>query len=142
MKTGMTHQSIHHKLPRAITFDPIVGFSRSIHFQTQEVKNFSGVSRSIQGPSPPQKNSPRAINSPRHPTERENTLFFSFSFFFFFLKFVFYPASLHVFSLFQTTKNTKNTHQSFLILFSSPKYKVLFLYPTFLSLVLHLGFEV
>ena len=105
MKTGMTHQSIHHKLPRAITFDPIVGFSRSIHFQTQEVKNFSGVSRSIQGPSPPQKNSPRAINSPRHPTERENTLFF-----FFFSEIHLLPSlSTRFFSLPNNKKHQKHT---------------------------------
>ena len=46
------------------------------------------------------------------------------------------------FSLFQTQKNTKKTHQNFLILLSSPKHKVLFLYPIFLSLVLHIGFGV
>ena len=37
-KIGMTHRSMHHSLPRAITFDPIIGFSRPIPFQKQEVK--------------------------------------------------------------------------------------------------------
>ena len=123
MKTGMTHQSIHHKLPRAITFDPTVGFSRSIHFQTQEVKNFSGVSGSIQGPSPPQKNSPRAINSHRHPTERENTLFF-----FFFVIRLLSSLSTRFFSL-PNNKKHQNTHQSFLILFSSQKIQGIVLIP-------------
>ena len=35
-------------LPRAITFDPTVGFSSSLPFQKQEVKIFPRVSRSIQ----------------------------------------------------------------------------------------------
>ena len=37
---------MHHKLPRAITSDPTVEFSRSIPFEKQDVKNFPKVSRS------------------------------------------------------------------------------------------------
>ena len=76
---GITHRSMHRKLPRAITFDPTIGFSRSIPFQKQEVKIFSGVSGStlflaFQGRR--LKTHFRAINSPRHPTDQEDHIFF------------------------------------------------------------------
>ena len=55
----------------------------------------------------------RAINSRMHPLRQKKRRHF--------LGFSLYQVSLHVFSLFQTPKNTQNTHQSFLILLSSPK---------------------
>ena len=85
----MAHRSMHHKLPRAITFYPTIGFSRSISFQKQEVKIFLKVSGSIH---------------------------------------------FGAFQGQQTYKgcrleNTQNTHQSFLILLSSPKIQGIVLIP-------------
>ena len=118
----MTHRSMHHKLPRAITFDPIVGFSRFIPFQKQEVKIFPGVSGStlflaFQGRR--LKMHVEAINSPRHPINQEDHIF---------SEVCPLPNFSTRFSL-PNTKNTQDTHQSFLILLSSPKTQGIVLIP-------------
>ena len=118
----MTHQSMHCKLPKAITFDPTVGFSRSIPFHKQEVKIFLGVSGStlflaFQGRC--LKKHVGAINSPRHPIDQEDHIF---------SEVCPLPSFSTRFSL-PNTKNTQNTHQSFLILLSSPKTQGIVLIP-------------
>ena len=119
---------MHCKLPRSITFDPIVGFSRSILFRKQEVKIFSGKSRSIQSEANwgwwslkgrRLERRAGAIISLRHPLDRREHIFF-------FLSFALCPVSPHVF-FFLSSKHPK-THKKhptntskLLILLSSPK---------------------
>ena len=127
----MTCRSMHRKLPRAITFDPTFGFSRSMPFQKQEVKIFPGVLGStlflaFQGHC--LKKHVKAINSPRHPTNQEDHIFSE-------------VCPLPNFSTHFSLPNTQNTHQSFLILLFSPKTQGIVLI-LFLSLVLHFGFGV
>ena len=114
---------MHCKLPRSITFDPIVGFSRSILFRKQEVKIFPGKSRSIQSEANwgwwslkghRLERHVGAIISPWHPLDQREHIFFSWV-----LRFA---QFLHkFFSLFQTPKNTQKNTSKFLILLSSPK---------------------
>ena len=63
------------------------------------------------------KNAPRVINSPRHPTNRTQ-FFFSWNSLATQLLYTYFLSSKHL-----------NTHQSFLILFSSPKTQAIILIP-------------
>ena len=146
MKIGLKYRSMHCQLSGAITFNPTVEFSSSIPFQKLEVKIFLGVSRS--NPSEevyrwrPLKDCRLvirvgAIKGPKHlQTKKKKDFPRSYSLLGHFL---------HTSSLFQTHCYT----QKHLKINSKPldsslhkNYKVLFLYPTFFPLVLHLGFEV
>ena len=120
MKTGITHRLMHHKLPRSITFDPTVGFSRSIPFQKQEFKIFPRVSRSTQsmafwrwrplkGCWWPYKGRclekrTKSIKGPKHPSEQRRPHFSEF--------FSLPRCFLCIFPLFQThkKKNKNKTH--------------------------------
>ena len=79
---------------------------------------------------------PEAINSPRHALDREDKHFSEIPLL---------PNSIYIFSLFQTPKNTRNTqktHQSLLILLSSPTTQGIVLIPNLPFLVLHFGFGI
>ena len=122
----MTYRSMHQWLPRAITFDPIFGYSGSIPFRKQEDKIFLEVSRSIQFQAfwSQQPNKSRClkvrvvvINSLKHPSDRRETTFSNFCS----LACIFLHFSLSSKHTQKKKKKPQKTHPSFLILLSSPK---------------------
>ena len=145
MKTGITHRLMHHKLPRAITFDPTVGFSRSIPFQKQEVKIFPRVSRSTQRKfqGPPPRNFCRGYKKPKHPSDRRGDHFFwvLLSTWFFYTFFPL-PNKKNTHKTQEKTHTHTHTHthiKASWFFYLHQKHKVLFLYPIFFSLILQFG---
>ena len=121
---------MHRKLPRAITFDLIVGFSSSIPFQKQEVKIFPKVSRSTQSMAfwrwRPLKgcrleNRAGAIKSPKHPSNQKKKLSLGSAL----CRNIFYI-------FFLSSKHKKHIKSSWF--FSSPKIHGIILIPNLLLL--------
>ena len=108
------HRSTHHKLQRAITFDPTEGFLGSTSFQNHEAKIFPKVGllrpAALAAAS---KFSPGAINSPNHALDRGDHIILDFA--------LWLDAFCTFFLSSKNKKTHNNTHQSFLILLSSPK---------------------
>ena len=130
---------MHYKLPRAITFDPTIGFWKSIPFSETrnqdlyrgvQIDPFLGLLRPWPSKGCLLEKRTGAINSPRHLFRPIMTTF----------SWILLLAQLlySFFSLFQTPKNTQKntqkTHQSFLIFLSSPKTQGIVLIPNLLFL--------
>ena len=135
MKTGITHRSMHNYLLRAITFNPTVIFKIHIFSETGNQNLSRGVKINpihgvLEVAAIRLERRAKAIKGPRHPSDKKKRglpWFCSLP-----------ERLLHVFPLFQKQKHIKVS-----LFFSlHQKHKVLFLYPIFFSLVLHLGFWV
>ena len=101
----MTHLLMHHKLPRDITFDPIVGLFSSIPFQKLKIKTYPKAATSIF--------TPKAINRPRHAPDGGGHIFSEN-----------FPSSQPLSTFFLSSKHQKTLkkiHQNLLILLSSPR---------------------